>query len=258
MVIWDICKLIPLKNGRAVITTSWDDGHPLDVKLCSMLKRFGIQGTIYAPITNWENEVMSIDAMKAIAKDFEIGGHTYNHTILTTINKDQIIYELTASKRYLEEILGKDVTSFCYPRGQYNSAIQHMVKESGYKGGRTAELFRTSITRSFEYHTTVQAVDRIILSKGKQILTTDNRALASRLLLSGKIFQRWEMIAKDTLDYVLENGGIWHLWGHSWEIDRNGDWNTLEAVLEYVRDRGKQYGADFVSNGIIFEKNVSS
>lgn len=255
MVMWGICKPILLKRGRTVITTSWDDGHPLDVKLCSMLKRYSIQGTIYTPITNWENEVMSVEQLKEISKDFEIGGHTFNHTILTTVSEERISSELAESKTWLEEITGKEVISFCYPRGQYNSLIIDKVRNAGFKGSRTAELFRTSFSRQYECHTTVQAVDRIMLSRGKQILTTDNHALAAKLLFSGQIFHRWDVIAKSSLDYVLENGGIWHLWGHSWEINRNGDWELLEAVLEYARENGRRHGAEFVTNGRIFNEH---
>lgn len=243
-----------MKHGRAIITTSWDDGHPLDTKLCSILKENGIPGTIYAPITNWENEVMSKEALKGIAKDFEIGGHTYNHTILTLVDEEKVAYELVESKRELEQVVGKEIISFCYPRGQYTPKIMQQVQESGYKGGRTAELLRTTIARRYEYHPTVQAVDRILLSKGKQIITTDNHSLAAKLIISGDIFKRWNVIAKRTLDHVLENGEIWHLWGHSWEIDMNGDWQLLREVLEYAKARGKEYGAEFLTNGTIFEE----
>lgn len=246
-----------MKRGRVVITTSWDDGHPLDTKLCSLLKQHSIPGTIYVPITNWENEVMSTNDLKSIAKDFEIGGHTYNHTILTLVDKEKVSYELVESKRRLEEVVGKDILSFCYPRGQYNTRIMQQVQESGYKGSRTAELFRTSMMRQFEYHTTVQAVDRVLLSKGKQIVSTDNHTLAAKLLVSGDIFRRWNFIAKRSFDNVLENGGIWHLWGHSWEVDRNGDWDLLKDVLEYVGTRGREYGAEFVTNGTIFEEQMT-
>ena len=81
-----------------LITTSWDDGDPLDLKLCSLLKDYGMRATMYIPIVNPENKVISIDAIRAIAKDFEIGGHTYNHTWLTQVDENRMIHELTESK----------------------------------------------------------------------------------------------------------------------------------------------------------------
>ena len=35
-------------------------------------------------------------------------------------------------------------------------------------------------------------------------------------------------------DKTLEEGGVYHLWGHSWEIDKNEDWNRLERVFKYI------------------------
>lgn len=53
---------------------------------------------------------------------------------------------------------------------------------------------------------------------------------------------------------MLEHGGIWHLWGHSWEIDDNNDWHRLTDVLEYAKHQGKEHGAEFLTNSEIFKK----
>jgi hypothetical protein len=78
-----------------------------------------------------------------------------------------------------------------------------------------------------------------------------NAPIDAKLLLYGNIFKRWDIIAKKSLDDVLENGGIWHLWGHSWEIDRYDNWPLLRDVLQYAKDNGRKYGADFVTNGML-------
>ncbi len=96
----------PLKRGKILITTSWDDGHPLDLKLSSLLKDYGISGTMYVPIRNHESIVMTNEQLKNVAKDFEIGGHTFNHTTLTEVDEDRVIYELVESKNVLESIVG--------------------------------------------------------------------------------------------------------------------------------------------------------
>jgi peptidoglycan-N-acetylglucosamine deacetylase len=38
-------------------------------------------------------------------------------------------------------------------------------------------------------------------------------------------------------DRALRDGGVFHLWGHSWEIERNGDWDRLARVCEYIAGR---------------------
>jgi peptidoglycan/xylan/chitin deacetylase (PgdA/CDA1 family) len=238
-----------MNSQKLIITTSWDDGHPLDVKLCSILKKNGIKGTIYVPIKNSENVVMKKDEIKNISNNFEIGGHTYNHTILTNETTEIMISELTESKEALQKITNNEITSFCYPRGKYNNKVIEKVKQAGYKNGRTTELFRTAISNPYEIHTTIQAVNRILPSKIKQIFNTNDHQIRNNMLFSGMILSNWDKIAIKTFDHVMENGGIWHLWGHSWEIDRNNDWDKLKNVLNYVQTNGKKYGAEFLTNG---------
>jgi peptidoglycan/xylan/chitin deacetylase (PgdA/CDA1 family) len=240
-----------LKLGKVLITTSWDDGHPLDLKLCSLLKDYGISATMYIPITNSENKVISSDTIRTIAKDFEIGAHTYNHTLLTQVDENRMIYELTESKNVLESIVRKEVVSFSYPRGLYNMKVTEKVKDSGYKLARTVRSLSTKLSRPLEYHPTIHALDYDLLVKGIHTVTASNRSLAFKLLVCKNIFGRWDMIAKKSLDHVLENGGIWHLWGHSWEVDRNHNWPLLRDVLEYVKMNGRKYGAEFVTNGML-------
>ncbi len=241
-----------MKLGKVLITTSWDDGHPLDLKLCSVLKNYGMSATMYIPITNPENKVISRDEIRGIAKDFEIGGHTYNHTWLTQVEEDKMIYELTESKNVLESIIQKEVVSFCYPRGLYNKKVIEKVKQSGYKLARTVKSLCTMSSRPLEYHPTIHAFDYNLIAKSKHIVSASDRSLAIKLLRNRNGFKRWDIIAKMSLDHVLENGGIWHLWGHSWEIDYYSNWSLLRKVLEYAKVNGRKYGAEFVSNGMLF------
>jgi peptidoglycan/xylan/chitin deacetylase (PgdA/CDA1 family) len=41
---------------KAVVTTSWDDGHPLDLKLAELLKKYDVPATLYMPMDNPERE----------------------------------------------------------------------------------------------------------------------------------------------------------------------------------------------------------
>ena len=43
---------------QIIVTTSWDDGHPLDFKIASLLEEYNLKGTFYIPKANCENLVM--------------------------------------------------------------------------------------------------------------------------------------------------------------------------------------------------------
>ena len=240
---------------KSIITTSWDDGHPLDFKIYDLLLQNNLKGTFYVPIFNKENPVITKNEIQKISQHFEIGGHTLNHTVLTSISLDDAKREIVQGKEQLESICGK-IISFAYPRGQYNQEIKKIVKDAGFEGGRTAEMLHTKIADKFEYHPTIHATDRVIGSRAKQVMISDTKLLSARLFTSGKIFKTWDNMAKQALDFVLEHGGIWHIWGHSWEIEQNNDWDRLADVLEYAKLQGEQKDAEFLTNGQIFEKDL--
>jgi hypothetical protein len=55
----------------------------------------------------------------------------------------------------------------------------------------------------------------------------------------------WLELSKRLFDSVLQNGGIWHLYGHSWEIEELGLWKDLEEMLDYVC---KREGVTYIPN----------
>jgi hypothetical protein len=38
-------------------------------------------------------------------------------------------------------------------------------------------------------------------------------------------------------EYILEHGGILHIWGHSWEIEQLDLWATLEEAFMPIANR---------------------
>ena len=63
----------------------------------------------------------------------EFGGHTAGHTTLTTVSLNEAKREIEDNKRWIEEVLGKEIVSFCYPRGGEDDAIVELVKSASYK-----------------------------------------------------------------------------------------------------------------------------
>ena len=237
-----------------VITTSWDDGHPLDHKLGNLLSSHKIPGTFYIPCKMDEKKFMDKNEIKSLSKNFEIGGHTLNHVVLTGLSKNEMYQEISKGKEDMELICG-EITSFAYPKGQYNKDAMDAVKKAGFSGARTADYLRCSIKNIFEHFPTIHAFNQILASRGKHTILSHDKGLSFSMLYSGYIFKHWKELAKGSLDYVLEHGGIWHLWGHSWEIDENNDWKNLSEVLEYAHTQGTKYGAEFLSNGEIFSNS---
>jgi peptidoglycan-N-acetylglucosamine deacetylase len=107
-------------NSR-YITVSVDDGYPADSRAADLLNKYGLQATFYIPARNPEHPVMAAGQIRELSRGFEIGGHTYNHAALKSLSTEKAWEEIYDGKRWLEDLLGEPVVSFCYPQGQVQS-----------------------------------------------------------------------------------------------------------------------------------------
>ncbi len=62
---------------KIYFTTSWDDGHKLDLKLSELLAKYNIAGTFYIA-KDFQGRMTDEDIIK-ISKNNEIGAHTITH-----------------------------------------------------------------------------------------------------------------------------------------------------------------------------------
>jgi hypothetical protein len=47
--------------------------------------------------------------------------------------------------------------------------------------------------------------------------------------------QDWTRLARIQFDRMLVNGsGVFHLWGHSWELEEYQQWDRLDSFLAYI------------------------
>jgi peptidoglycan/xylan/chitin deacetylase (PgdA/CDA1 family) len=216
---------------KAIITTSWDDGHPLDLKLAELLSKYNIPGTFYVPIERVKRGCMSPDEIREISRSFDVGGHTYHHVKLPQVSPREAESEVVDGKTVLEEIIDRQLSSFCYPYGEYNGRIVSLVKDAGFIGARTMRSLTRRVNDPFRMGSTVYALDWGSARYMWHSMSSQDLGLFYFLLRGNLFLKRWDRIAVETLDFIVRNGGIWHLWGHSWEIDDNGDWRRLESVL---------------------------
>jgi hypothetical protein len=118
---------------------------------------------------------------------------------------------------------------FCYPRGRYNEEIKNIVKKSGFIAARTllSGNFNDAVD-PFEWPVTLHA------SNGSPRVTFN---LWKKNHLSIKSLFDWEIRAKMLFDMALETGGVYHIWGHSWEFEQNNEWEKIDRVFNYIANR---------------------
>lgn len=228
-------------RSDVLVTTSWDDGHALDLKLAALMQRYGIKGTFYISPEDKEfieSERLGDEGIRALAKDgFEIGAHTMSHTHLTKLDDFSARKEIVRSKTYLEAVIGKPVTSFCYPAGFYAAPHVAMAHDAGFTLARTVKRFAFMSRDPLQLETTIHTYRH--WSDILHIL----RAVGWKKFL--RCLWNWDDLAIELFDECQRVGGVYHLWGHSWEVERHGDWARLERVFAHI---GKRPHVRYVTN----------
>jgi hypothetical protein len=55
--------------------------------------------------------------------------------------------------------------------------------------------------------------------------------------------------------HALKFGGVFHLWGHSWELQETGQWQRLDELLRFMSRFVSQ--ATPLTNGQISQRSLS-
>jgi hypothetical protein len=110
------------------------------------------------------------------------------------------------------------------------------VGRAGYRTARTVELMSVDMPRMQDHvailPTTVQAGPS---GFGRVARNSLKRLRPANLLRHLRYRQSdWVQTAEAVLEHVLDSGGVFHLWGHSWEVDELGQWGNLERVFQLL------------------------
>jgi len=86
------------------------------------------------PTIRESHRPLSTEEIRNLAQSglVDIGGHTSTHSNLPRLTTRNQISEIGQNKTYLEETLGRPVTSFSYPYGRYSDETKILVKNAGF------------------------------------------------------------------------------------------------------------------------------
>ena len=223
------------KDHTIKLTTSWDDGAPSDLKLAELLMKYSVSAIFYIPIKNsFGAKTLSASEIYNLSKHFEIGGHTYNHVKLTTIDKSLAKKEIEDGKHALEDIIQTSVKSFCYPCGLYNNNIVKLVKDVGFLKSRSARLlsFNDSSSDDFIQHPNLHFFPHSRIIDFLHVLKQGD-AVSFRKRLSTFSYSHLELFKA----YNTFAGNQFHLWGHSWEVEKYNLYGKLEELFKFFSNR---------------------
>jgi peptidoglycan/xylan/chitin deacetylase (PgdA/CDA1 family) len=233
------------------VTISVDDGHPTDLRTADLLDKYGLAATFYLSPNNPERSVMGAAQIREVSKRFEIGGHTMNHVPVRSLPLAKAWSEINEGKIWLENVLGRRVISFCYPRGKFNARSAALVKQAGFLGARTLLLNLNEFPRTpFFWGVSSHACWHSKFIQVRHALLEKNFIGLRNFFQIYKASTEWQQHFLYALDHVEAHGGIAHLVLHSWEIADARDWGKLESIFKSICKRDS---LSRVTNGALFE-----
>jgi hypothetical protein len=230
-------------------TTSWDDGTIHDLRLAELLTKYDLPATFYIAQKHEYGYLQEKD-IAGLGQYFEIGAHTLNHVVLSSAKKELVLDEIRGSKSWIEQVTGSPCQMFCFPRGKFHKQQLDVVKDAGFTGARTVELMSLQspalIAGLRLMPTTVQCYPHTYSGYLRNIIS--RRKLGNiRNYLQVASLMNWTSQARSLLSRAHRDGGVFHLWGHAWEIEQQGLWRQLEAVFRAAREYWSE--GKYVTNG---------
>lgn len=215
------------------IAFTWDDGAVDDLKLIDLHEKYNLPGMFFVPNFNKEGrDVISAEDIRRCASPIiSFGGHTKNHSYLTAVAKGDLDEEIYANQAYLSDLLGQEIPHFCLPGGKYDEEILAKV----YKYYKT---IRTADTMNFKNDGTLIKPSFHIYPRGYKSLmgnamrNRSNKALVN--LLKNPHREYFDtLLDLVKLESKYESADI-IFWGHSWELEEFGLWESLEYIMKNV------------------------
>ena len=256
---------VPVSNSEAapiprIVTTSWDDGDPADLRVAELLAPRNTPGTFYIPVkghvaAGHQACRMSLaELLELDSQGFEIGAHGVSHPNLPACGDDELVVEVEGSKQRLEDDLGKKISMFAYPRGRHNGKVITSLIQAGYTGARTTAMLARGLDFDpYRMPTSVHVFPHTRFEYLRNLARVWDVRRTWAYATHFRCAENWVDLAKILFDSVLRNGGLWHLYGHSWEIEELGLWGELKEVLDYVCCRP---GVLYLANGAIVDRQA--
>lgn len=223
-------------HGRAkAFTMSYDDGVYQDIRLVDIMNRNGLKGTfninagqISAADAVKGYERLSSKQIKALylPNGHEVALHTYSHAMLVDLPIENVTYEYLKDKEILEEITGKIIRGAAYPFSQYNDSVLAALRACGVAYARGGDE-----TEGFALPADWLQIQNTVRHKNPRLME-----LAEQFL---------ELAPPPHAPCSL-----FFLMGHSFEFDRENNWDLIEAFAEKI---GRHNDIWYATNIEIFD-----
>lgn len=213
-------------NYKKAITFSFDDGNIDDVRLIEILNKYNLKATFNLNSSMLaDNFIWNYDGVKEVHHinfsehprlydGHEVASHTVRHPHLESLSYLAKKNEIQLDQIYLKALYGYDICGMALPFGSYDDEVVKVLKELNILYCRT-----TKSTYKFNIPDCLP-------------------------LLHPTCHFRYKDLDKLTDEFLnAQNDGdmLFYIWGHSYELVTEEDWQKFEEFCSKISNRDDIY-----------------
>lgn len=195
----------------------WDDGVVSDIRLIEILKKYNAKATfnlcigkngrkrqVVGQFNNVDIVSLAFNELFGLYREFDVANHSLTHPHLTSLNREDILREVTENKAHIERLFDRKVIGFCYPFGAMDLVVREIIETTGHQYARTTKDLGNS----------EQNLDKLALKPNCHFLDPN-------------FWQHYE---------TAKEAGVFYFWGHSFEMHSEKMWQDFEAKIAYIAE----------------------
>jgi len=222
-------------SSPTLFTTSWDDGHPLDVRIADTLEEFGFVGTFYASTGPEGRRLISDNSLARIGRNHELGVHGRTHTIFPELSREALAEEIHWAVEELARF-GSVGHVVAPPRGKIDGATRRFIGRLGF-AVRTGAIIGAAAVRGNSLEPTFQLYPHVRKTIIRNCLYRRRIPTATILLELAREDELRER-SRRLLRAAATRQGYVHMWGHAADVERLDLWKALRGLLAMAADLG--------------------
>lgn len=215
-------KFMRFPGGKTkVVTLSYDDSQEADERLIQLMEQYGMKGT-FNLIPGWFAEegttypegesYRCVSESKAVkiydSPAVEVANHGNTHKYMSSLTTAEMAEDILTCRKTLESLYQRNIRGMAYPYGWYSGELEDVLAMCSITYSRTVNTTHSfELPRKWlEWHPTCHHDDEKMLE------------LANKFV---------EM-------KVNENPKIYYIWGHTFEFERENNWDRIEEFMKVV------------------------
>lgn len=215
-------RVLCFPNGvKKAVTLSYDDCIEADKKLIGMMEKYRMKGT-FNLIPGWfaeegtvypEEETYRL-VTESMAKEMydnplvEVANHGDRHKYMTSLSTAEMADDMITCRKKLEKLYGRNVRGMAYPYGWYSPELMNVLDMCGVAYSRTVNS-----THRFELPENWLAWHPTCHHDDEKLMELMNQFLALQ---------------------VEDQPKLLYVWGHTFEFERNKNWNRMEEFMQKI------------------------